>query len=79
MPFLIQGTFKTEIDASCNFSYLFNTPRNFANLRCPKMRYYIERESACDFPLCDIPVGGGEKELILEEPKAALMEPGWNL
>ena len=24
-------------------------------------------------------VGGGEKELILEEPKAALMEPGWNL
>lgn len=34
--------------------------------------YYFEKPLSPD-------VGGGEKELILEEPKAALMEPGWNL
>ena len=40
--------------ASCNISYLFNTPPNFANLLSPRMSHYIERESVCDLTPCEM-------------------------
>ncbi len=52
------------------------------NMRKPgKFPIRMEEREHCVYFYCerDIIVGGGEKELILEEPKAALMEPGWNL